>query len=100
MNSIRMAAMLLVVGLSWPMGLLAQTTGAAVRIDQPKEGAKLYAKARNELVYAYRPALPGDHVHAYLDGKQVAILREQRKGRYPLPSLSPGGHEIRVKMVN
>lgn len=95
MNSIKTAAILL--ALSWPIALHAQT--AAVRIDAPKDGATLEAKAKNELVYAYQPAPPGDHVHAYVDGKQVAILRE-RKGRYLLESLAPGRREICVKMVN
>lgn len=97
MNGIKTAAILLATGLSWPLALSAQT--AAVRIDEPKEGATLDAKAKNNLVYEYQPAPPGDHVHAYVDGKQVAILRE-RKGRYPLKSLSPGMREVCVKMVN
>ncbi|MFZ5589991.1 MAG: hypothetical protein ACOY4M_10220 [Pseudomonadota bacterium] len=99
MNNIRIAAILLATGLSWPLALSAQPAGAMVRIDEPKDGATLDAKAKNELVYGYHPAPPGDHVHAYVDGKQVAILRE-RKGRYPLKSLTPGMREICVKMVN
>lgn len=50
-------------------------------------------------MYEYRPAPAGDHVHAYVDGEQIAILREPR-GRYPLESLSPGERAICVKMVN
>lgn len=98
MNAIGITAVLLAMGL-WPLASSAQTAGATVRIDEPKEGATLDAKAKNELMYEYQPAPPGDHVHAYVDGKQVAILRE-RKGRYPLKSLAPGGREICVKMVN
>lgn len=97
MIHIRIAAILLATGLSWSTALSAQT--AVVRIDEPKEGATLDAKAKNALAYEYQPAPPGDHVHAYVDGKQVAVLRE-RKGRYPLESLSPGMHEVCVKMVD
>lgn len=99
MTAIRMVAITLATGLSWPVALVAQTAAPVVRIDAPKEGATLEAKAKNELVYEYQPAPPGDHVHAYVDGKQIAILRE-RKGRYPLTSLALGAREICVKMVN
>lgn len=95
MNRSKTSAILL--ALSWPIALYAQT--ATVRIDAPKEGASLDAKAGNELVYAYQPAPPGDHVHAYVDGKQVAILRKPT-GRYALASLEPGARELCVKMVN
>ncbi len=99
MTGIRVVAILLATGLSWPVALVAQTGEPIVRIDQPKEGATLDANVQSELVYEFQPAPPSDHVHAYVDGKQVAILRE-RKGRYALTSLAPGRREICVKMVN
>ncbi len=70
-----------------------------VRIDAPANGAKLDAMEQNRLVYEVDPGSRGDHVHVYVDGKEVGILR-QRKGSYTLETLAPGAHELCVKIVN
>ncbi|HEY0878579.1 MAG TPA: PepSY domain-containing protein [Zeimonas sp.] len=82
---------------------LAATPAASaephVRIEAPSEGAKLDAMEQNRLVYEVEPGPRGDHVHVYVDGKEVGILR-QLKGSYTLETLSPGPHELCVKVVN
>jgi len=70
-----------------------------VRIEAPANGAKLDAMEQNRLVYEVDPGARGDHVHVYVDGKEVGILR-QRKGSYTLETLAPGAHELCVKIVN
>lgn len=70
-----------------------------VRIDAPANGAKLDAMEQNRLVYEVDPGPRGDHVHVYVDGKEVGILR-QHKGSYTLETLAPGPHRLCVKIVN
>ncbi|MDO8720515.1 MAG: hypothetical protein Q7K20_16210 [Polaromonas sp.] len=76
---------------------LAQT--GSVKITSPAEGATLDAMAQNKVDYDVMPGPNGDHVHLYVDSKEAAILR-QLKGSYTLASLSPGPHDICVKVVN
>lgn len=81
---------------------LASTAYAAtgsVKILSPADGAKLDAFARNSIQYEVVPGPNADHVHLYVDGKETAILREL-KGTHALQTLSPGPHELCVKVVN
>ena len=72
---------------------------ASVKITSPVDGAKLDAMIQNKVVYEVMPGPKGDHVHLYVDNKEAAILR-QLKGSYALETLSPGKHDICVKVVN
>ena len=72
---------------------------ASVQITSPADGAKLDAMAQNKVDYDVMPGPNGDHVHLYVDNKEAAILR-QLKGSYTLATLSPGQHDICVKVVN
>jgi hypothetical protein len=72
---------------------------ASVKITSPADGIKLDAMAQNKVVYEVMPGPKGDHVHLYVDNKEAAILR-QLKGSYTLTTLSPGQHDICVKVVN
>ena len=72
---------------------------ASVKITSPAEGAKLDAMAQNKVVYEVMPGPNGDHSHLYTDSKEAAILR-QLKGSYTLKPLSPGKHDICIKVVN
>ncbi len=75
----------------------AQNT--SVKITSPADGTKLDAMAENKVVYEVMPGPQGDHVHLYVDNKEAAILR-QLKGSHALATLSPGQHDICVKVVN
>lgn len=70
-----------------------------VKITAPAEGAKLDAMAQNKITYEVSPGPRGDHVHAYVDGKEVAILRTL-KGSHTFETLEPGKHNLCVKVVN
>ena len=72
---------------------------ASVKITAPADGAKLDAMAQNKLVFEVMPGPKGDHSHLYVDEKEVGILR-QLKGSYALAKLSPGQHDICVKVVD
>ncbi len=73
---------------------------ASVRILTPSEGATLTPKEPNTLSYeAVTGASKGNHVHVYVDGKEVATLHHL-KGNYSLKGLTPGTREICVKIAN
>lgn len=97
---------MLALALTGTLAVLAMPLHAAkpagkpfVKITAPKEGAKLDAMDQNKIAYEVSPGPRGDHVHAYVDGKEVAILRTL-KGSYTLETLSPGKRNICVKVVN
>ncbi len=71
----------------------------SVKIQSPADGATLDAMGENRLVYDVVPGPRGDHVHVYVDNKEVGILRKL-KGSYLLESLASGKHDICVKVVN
>lgn len=82
-----------------PIAAPAAPGEANVKITSPAAGAKLDAMAQTKLVYEVVPGPNGDHVHVYVDNKEVGILR-QLKGSYPLETLAPGARNICVKVVN
>lgn len=76
----------------------ASAQEAAVNIIEPADNAKLDATSRNKIVYEITPGPKGDHTHLYVDGKEVAVLR-QLKGTHAL-ELTPGNREMCIKVVN
>jgi hypothetical protein len=82
--------------LAFPTASMGQ---GKVMITSPAEGATLDAMDENRLVYEVDPGPRGDHVHVYVDNKEVGILR-QLKGSYLLDAPSPGKRNICVKVVN
>jgi hypothetical protein len=82
--------------LAFPTTSLAE---GKVTISAPAQGATLDAMDENQLVYEVDPGPRGDHVHVYVDDKEVGILRKL-KGSYPLESLASGKRNICVKVVN
>lgn len=86
------------------IGLLAATPSMAlaqgsVTIQSPADGATLDALDENRMVYEFDPGPRGDHVHVYVDNKEVALLR-QKKGSFLFETLSTGKHDLCVKVVN
>lgn len=79
-----------------PATILAQ---GSVTILSPANGAVLDALDENRLAYDVVPGPRGDHVHVYVDGKEVGILRKL-KGSYLLESMASGKRNICVKVVN
>jgi len=82
--------------LAFPATSLGQ---GKVTITSPAAGASLDAMDENKLVYEVDPGPRGDHVHVYVDNKEVGILRKL-KGSYLLESLDSCKRNICVKVVN
>lgn len=78
---------------------LAAAAESYVKITAPLDGAKLDAMTLTKLVYEAVPGPTGDHVHVYVGGKEVGILRKL-KGSYALDTLPAGHQRICVKVVN
>ena len=90
------AALALGLLLTIPLTALGQ---GKVTITSPADGATLDALDENRLVYDVEPGPRGDHVHVYVDNKEVGILRKL-KGSYLLESLDSGKRKLCVKVVN
>jgi len=90
------AAVTFAIAVAFPAVALAQ---GSVRITAPVDGATLGAMTENKLTYEVDPGPTGDHVHIYVDGEEVGILR-QLKGSYVLERLAPGSRTLCVKVVN
>jgi hypothetical protein len=90
------------IGVLFASLCLASTAFAqtgSVKILSPTNGARLDAFSQNRISYQVTPGPKADHVHLYVDGKEAAILREL-EGSYTLPTLSPGAHDLCIKVVN
>ena len=72
---------------------------ASVTITAPSDGDTLDAMGSHRIHYQVDADPRGDHVHLYVDDREVAILRDL-KGSYPIESLAPGKHTLCIKLVN
>jgi hypothetical protein len=72
---------------------------ASVTIYEPQDGAQLTAGEPVTLTFKVVPGPQGDHVHVYVDGREVAILRKL-EGSYAVGPLTPGHHALAIKVVN
>lgn len=82
-----------------PLGALAASGNTYVKIKSPLSGAKLDSMEQTKLVYQVAPGPRGDHIHVYVDNKEVGILR-QLTGSYTLETLAPGARTLCIKVVN
>jgi hypothetical protein len=96
LNKTFLAPIALGLLLAFPTASLGQ---GKVTITAPAQGATLDAMDENQLVYEVDPGPRGDHVHVYVDAKEVGILRKL-KGSYTLETLSSGKRDICIKVVN
>jgi len=71
---------------------------AAVTISSPADGAKVGTSSIN-VAYSVVTGPKGDHVHFYVDDKEVKVLR-QLKGTYTVDSLTAGAHTLCIKIVD
>jgi hypothetical protein len=78
---------------------LAMAAESKIEIISPADGAKLDAMEQSKMEYNVTLGKGADHIHVYVDGKEEALLR-QMKGSYTMATLSPGNHEICIKLVN
>ena len=77
------------------MLLCAQASAAdgSITISSPANGATVSAKDKVPVTYSATLGSNGDHLHLYLDGKRVDVLREI-KGSADLDALSVGKHHV------
>lgn len=78
---------------------LATANQAKIEISSPLDKAKIDIKKESQLIYNLTLGNGADHAHAYIDSKEIAILRKM-KGSYTLAPMLPGAHVICIKMVN
>jgi hypothetical protein len=77
----------------------AKAEEAKVTILAPASGAKVQAGQPVALEYRVVPGPQGDHVHVYVDGTEVAVVK-QLEGSYQVAPLEAGPHELAIKIVN
>ena len=87
---------LILAGFAAPLAMAADSK---IDITSPADGAKLDSKAQNKIDYNITLAGAGNHIHIYVDGEKVALLR-QMKGSYTFESLAKGKREICIKIVD
>lgn len=80
------------------VGGAALADDAMVKITAPADGAMVAMKGV-AVTYQVTPGPKGDHVHFYVDGKEVQVLR-QLQGTYTVESLQAGAHELCIKIVD
>lgn len=73
--------------------------GATIDIISPVDGARLDSKAENKMDYSITLGEEGGHIHVYVDGEEIAVLR-QMKGSYTFEPLAKGKRDICIKIVN
>lgn len=81
-----------------PPGMAEKMEGSVI-ISSPQSGATLSSRQPVMLDYSVDPGPKGDHVHVYVNGREVDVVR-RLKGRHNVGSLPPGSYEIAIKVVN
>ena len=81
------------------LGNAALAEEASVTIRSPADGAKLDGMEPCAVECEAVPGPRGDHVHMYVDGEEVAVLRKLA-GSYTLASLDQGQRELCIKILN
>ena len=99
MKSINMLSLSLSLCSALMLGNAALAEEASVTISAPVDGAKLDGMEPGAVEYEAVPGPRGDHVHMYVDGEEVAVLRKLA-GSYTLASLDPGQRKLCIKIVN
>jgi len=64
-----------------------------ITINSPASGSTVSAKDKVSVSYEAVLGSKGDHLHLYVDGKRIDVLR-QLKGSTELDALAPGKHKI------
>lgn len=78
---------------------LANNRAASVTIHTPPDGARFAGNQSIQVNYRVRPGPRGDHVHLYVDGKEVTTLQVP-EGNYEIGPLKAGSHTLAIKVVN
>ncbi|MCU7843852.1 MAG: sulfur globule family protein [Candidatus Thiodiazotropha sp. (ex Monitilora ramsayi)] len=84
---------------SYPRKAPQASSKGSVKILNPKPNEVVSSRVPLVVKYDVDPGPRGDHVHVYLNGREVAILR-QLKGEHNLGRVRPGAYEVAIKVVN
>lgn len=95
MKTMSVAALLLA---SSGFALTASAQTESVKLVSPVDGAMLDTVKPVQVVYEVVPGPKVDHIHLYVDGQEIAVLREHR-GTHTVKPLSAGAHEVCIKAV-
>jgi|ERR1019366_10274146 hypothetical protein len=71
----------------------AVAADGSITISSPANGATVNSKNKVVLTYAAMLGSTGDHLHLYVDGKRVDVLREI-KGSTEIDALPAGKHHV------
>jgi hypothetical protein len=74
-------------------GLVLAAGPPSVTISAPVDGAALSAKSKIPVTYDAVPGPEGNHLHVYVDGKEVGQWH-RLKGTQTLAPMTAGKHEI------
>jgi hypothetical protein len=100
MTRLKTRGMLLLTAISLSLPTLGAENKAFINILAPADGAKFSVQGTNKLSYeAATGASKGNHVHVYVDGKEVGTLHHL-KGDYTFKKLALGTHKVCVKVAN
>ena len=95
MNGLKSVAVIVALA----MTAVARSDEGTVTISSPADKSKLSGTS-TKIVFDVAPGpSKGDHVHVYVDGDEVAVLR-QLKGSYPVDKLAIGKHWLCVRVVD
>jgi hypothetical protein len=75
---------------SWGQSYAAD---GSITISSPANGAMVSSKTKVPVAYSAMLGPTGDHLHLYVDGKRVDVLREA-KGSADLDALPAGKHHV------
>ncbi len=78
---------------------MAFAASGKITITSPADGAMIGSSDKIKLSYEAVPGPEGDHLHLFIDGKQMDVLR-QLKGTAEIGSLAPGKHHICIVVNN
>jgi len=77
----------------------AKAEEASVTITAPANGSTVTTSDKIDVEYHVTPSSKGDHVHLYVDNKEIAVLRK-KQGIHTIEPVSAGKHAICIKIVN
>ena len=71
----------------------AYSADGSITISSPANGAMVSSNSKVSITYAAMLGPTGDHLHLYVDGKRVDVLR-QIKGSTEIDALPAGKHHV------
>ena len=82
--------LILLLAFSFDQAIAAE---GSITISSPVNGAMVSSKSKITVTYSATLGPTGDHLHLYVDGKRVDVLRE-KQGSAELDALANGKHHV------